>query len=418
MDGGDKMKKFLLKTFLAFSLIFIFLFSMTMVLENKNKKALQSKVKVECEIKDGEIIIPQTPDKVAANYEFTKLYFYSGIVLSLILPILFYIYGGIGLIREWKLRFKLVEGGILFVIYYLFNMILMFPKSLFSSFYRGRLVGLSNLGFLDFLKDYIVSDSIDLLISLPIVAIIYVIFLKRKSWYFLSAVILISVSLIGNYIYPYFDEVQNELVPMEDGELKSKIIDLSKEAGIENLDIKVIPKSGETNSMNAYMTGINNSRRIVFWDTTLNGLSEKEVLSVAAHEMGHYKLNHIQKSTIISSLLTLMTLMLVHNLMRRFSAKDYRKIDKIPYILFMLNVIGLLFSPIETAYSRKMEVEADTFAMEITNDGYTNGVLEIKFIESNLTPVDVDPVIKWLAYDHPTCRERIELSNKFIKSNG
>ena len=412
------MKKFLLKTFLAFSLIFIFLFSMTMVLENKNKKALQSKVKVECEIRDGEIIIPQTPDKVAANYEFTKLYFYSGIVLSLILPILFYIYGGIGLIKRWNFRFKIVEGGILFIVYYLFNMILMFPKSLFSSFYRGRLVGLSNLGFLDFLKDYIVSDSIDLLISLPIVAIIYVIFLKRKSWYFLSAVILISVSLIGNYIYPYFDEVQNELVPMEEGELKSKIIDLSKEAGIENLDIKVIPKSGETNSMNAYMTGINNSRRIVFWDTTLNGLSEKEVLSVAAHEMGHYKLNHIQKSTIISSLLTLMTLMLVHNLMRRFSTKDYRKIDKVPYILFMLNVIGLLFSPIETAYSRKMEVEADTFAMEITNDGYTNGALELKFIESNLTPVDVDPVIKWLAYDHPTCRERIELSNKFIKSNG
>ena len=401
------MKKFLLKTFLAFSLIFIFLFSMTMVLENKNKKALQSKVKVECEIIDGEIIIPQTPDKVAANYEFTKLYFYSGIVLSLILPILFYIYGGIGLIKRWNFRFKIVEGGILFIVYYLFNMILMFPKSLFSSFYRGRLVGLSNLGFLDFLKDYIVSDSIDLLISLPIVAIIYVIFLKRKSWYFLSAVILISVSLVGNYIYPYFDEVQNELVPMEDGELKSKIIDLSKEAGIENLDIKVIPKSGETNSMNAYMTGINNSRRIVFWDTTLNGLSEKEVLSVAAHEMGHYKLNHIQKSTIISSLLTLMTLMLVHNLMRRFSTKDYRKIDKVPYILFMLNVIGLLFSPIETAYSRKMEVEADTFAMEITNDGYTNGALELKFIESNLTPVDVDPVIKWLAYDHPTCRERI-----------
>jgi len=409
------MKKFLLKTFLAFSLIFIFLFSMTMVLENKNKKALQSKVKVECEIIDGEIIIPQTPDKVAANYEFTKLYFYSGIVLSLILPILFYIYGGIGLIKRWNFRFKIVEGGILFIVYYLFNMILMFPKSLFSSFYRGRLVGLSNLGFLDFLKDYIVSDSIDLLISLPIVAIIYVIFLKRKSWYFLSAVILISVSLVGNYIYPYFDEVQNELVPMEDGELKSKIIDLSKEAGIENLDIKVIPKSGETNSMNAYMTGINNSRRIVFWDTTLNGLSEKEVLSVAAHEMGHYKLNHIQKSTIISSLLTLMTLMLVHNLMRRFSTKDYRKIEKVPYILFMLNVIVLLFSPIETAYSRKMEVEADTFAMEITNDGYTNGALELKFIESNLTPVDVDPVIKWLAYDHPTCRERIELS---IKSNG
>lgn len=410
------MKKFIFKTFLAFSLIFIFLFSMTMMLENKNKKAIESKVKVECEIQDGQIVIPQTPDKVAANYEFTKVYFYTGIALSLILPILFYIYGGIELIKRLNFRFKVIEGGMLCVLYYLFSMILNFPKVLFSSFYRGRLMGLSNLGFLDFVEGYLISNSIDLLISLPMIAIIYVIFIKRKRWYFIVAGILISVSLISNYLYPYFDEFQNELVPMEDCQLKRKIIDLSKMAGIEDLDIKVIPKSEETNSMNAYMTGVHNSRRIVFWDTTLNGLTEKEVLAVAAHEMGHYKLKHIEKSTIISSLLTIMTLMLVHNLMRRFSDKDYRKIDKIPYILFVINIIGILISPIETSYSRKMEVEADSFAMEITNDGYTNGALEIKFIETNLTPVDIDPLIKWLAYDHPTCRERIELSNNFMKA--
>ena len=410
------MKKFIFKTFLAFSLIFVFLFSMTMMLENKNKKAIESEVKVEYQIQDGQIVIPQTPDKVAANYEFTKVYFYTGIVLSIILPILFYIYDGIGVIKSFKFRSKLLEGGALFITYYLFSMVLGFPKVLFSSFYRGRLVGLSNLGFLDFIFGYLINNSIDLLISLPVMALIYVIFIKKKRWYFIVAGVLIAVSLISNYLYPYFDEYENDLVPMEDCQLKDKILALSKDAGIENLDIRIIPKSGETNSMNAYMTGIHNSRRIVFWDTTLNGLSEKEILAVAAHEMGHYKLKHIEKSTIISSLITIMTLLLVHNLMSRFCNKDYRRIEKIPYILFVINIIGILISPMETAYSRKIEVEADTFAMEITNDGYTNGELEIKFIESKLTPVDVDPLIKWLAYDHPTCKERIELSNTFIKA--
>ena len=79
----------------------------------------------------------------------------------------------------------------------------------------------------------------------------------------------------------------------------------------------------------------------------------------------------------------------------------------------MINLISLIVTPMETAYSRKIETQADNFAMEVTNDPVTNGLLEIKFVQSNLTPVDVKGFYKYMAYDHPTAKERIENSNRF-----
>ena len=409
------MKKFLLRTLVAFALIFVFLFSITMFLEYKNKDALKTKVNVEIELKDGDIQIPDEPAKVTANYSFSKVYFFSGLAITLVTPLLFYCYDGIEVIKKKNFRYKIIEGGALSLLYIIFSEVLIFPKILFSAFYRTRLVGLSNAKFIEFFSGYLLDNFLDLMISLPVLILIYLVFIKFKRWYFGVAAILIMVSVVGSYIYPYIDQKQNDLIAMEDGELKEKILELSRKAGIENLDIMVIPKSQETSSMNAYMTGIRNSRRIVFWDTTLNGLNEEEILSVAAHEMGHYKMNHIQKSMLISALTTILSLMLLNNIMRKNVGNRYRVIDNIPKMLFIMNLITLFIAPLDSAYSRKMEVQADTFAMEITNDGYTNGALEVRFINTNLTPINPKGLYKWLAYDHPTVKERIELSNQFIE---
>ena len=260
-----------------------------------------------------------------------------------------------------------------------------------------------------------IGNAESVLFGLPVAAFIYFLFMKKKHWYIFTAAILIAVSLINNYVYPYVDEVENELIDMEDGELKDKIVELSKEAGIEDLDIKVIPKSHKTSSMNAYMTGIHNSRRIVFWDTTLKQLSDKEILSVAAHEMGHYKLNHIRNSMIIGMGKIVISLLALNFIMIIIKGKKYRTINNILVIIFAYNFIMYIITPMDTAYSRKIETQADEFAMRVTEDPLTNGTLEIRFVESNLTPVDVKGLFKYMAYDHPTVKERIENSNKFAR---
>lgn len=407
------MKKFLVRTFMSFSIIFILMFGCTMLLEYKNKEKLQEEVKVEYQVKDGEIVVPDMPSKVDANLQFSEFYFFTGLAISFMAPILFYYYGGIEIINKRAFKSKILEGLFIILAYGIFSEVLIFPKILFSSFYRLRLVGLSMQSFTSFIGDYFKGNVEDLLIMLPVGIVIYLIYLKKKNWYIWMTAIIIIVSIGGNYLYPYIDEYTNELVDMEEGELKDKLLSLSKEAGIDNLEIKVIPKSYKTNSMNAYMTGIHNSRRIVFWDTTLNKLSEKEILSVAAHEMGHYKLNHIRNSMILEIIILILTVIAAHNILIRVKGKDYRTIDNLPFIIVVFNIMAILITPLETGYSRRIETQADEFAMEVTKDPITNGMLEIRFIESNLTPVDVNNIYKWMAYDHPTVRERIENSNKY-----
>jgi STE24 endopeptidase len=164
------------------------------------------------------------------------------------------------------------------------------------------------------------------------------------------------------------------------------------------------------------MTGIRNSRRIVFWDTTLNQLSEKEILSVAAHEMGHYKLNHIRNSMVLGMGILLLSVFALNFIMIKLKGKNYRVIDNILVIIFISNLMTYIITPMENSYSRMIETQADEFAMEITEDPLTNGLLEVRFIESNLTPVDVKGFFKYMAYDHPTVKERIENSNRFVKN--
>lgn len=409
------MKKFLLRTLMTFSIIFIFLFCATMLIEYKNKEALISQVNVQVQMDNGQIQVPDTPPKVQANYEFSQFYFFTSLGIGLLTPILFYKFGGITLIKKRGFKHKFIEGGVLIILYGLFSEILIISKVFFSTFYRGRLVGLRNETLLEFMKNYFTEGLIGFLIALPVILIIYLFYLKRKSWYLIAATIMILIALVSNYIYPYVDEIENDLQVMEEGELKSKIQELAKNAGIEDLDIRVVEKSQETSSMNAYMTGVGSSRRIVFWDTTLDGLNENEILSVAAHEMGHYKEKHIQKSTTIAVVLILVSFIALDQIMKRYKGKDYRKIDYLPHILVIVNIMAILTTPFETAYSRKIEVDADKFAIELTEDSYTNGALEIRFINTNLSPIDVKGLYKWLAYDHPTARERIELSNEMNK---
>ncbi|SFU75144.1 Zn-dependent protease with chaperone function [Clostridium sp. DSM 8431] len=409
------MKKFLIRSFMAFSVIFIILFSITMFLENRNKEEINSDVSVKYEVLNEEISVPKMPEKVKANLTFSKTYFYSGLIISLISPVLFYIFGGVEIIKKKSFKNKFFEGVSFCFLYGVFTEVMIFPKILFSSFYRLRLVGLSSQSFLGFFANYMEGNLESILFELPVAAFIYMLFMKRKEWYIWTSTILIAVVLIDNYVYPYVDEFRNELVDMEDGELKSKLLNLASESGIENLDIKVIPKAYKTSSMNAYMTGIHNSRRIVFWDTTLNQLSEKEILSVAAHEMGHYKLNHIRNSMLLGMAGIIIGVLILQGILVKMKHKNYKTIESVVVILIMFNIVSLVFTPIETAYSRKIETEADNFAMEVTKDPITNGLLEIRFVESNLTPVDVNGFYKYMCYDHPTVKDRIENSNEFAK---
>src|SRR5699024_8934028 len=85
----------------------------------------------------------------------------------------------------------------------------------------------------------------------------------------------------------------NDFYPLKDKELEEKILNLADEADIPADHVFEVNMSEKTNALNAYVTGIGSNSRIVLWDTTLERLSDREILFIMAHEMAHYVEKHI-----------------------------------------------------------------------------------------------------------------------------
>ena len=115
----------------------------------------------------------------------------------------------------------------------------------------------------------------------------------------------------------WIDPLFNRFGPMKDPALEQKILALAGRAGIEGSRVFEVEKSVDTKAVNAYVTGVFATKRIVLWDTLLAKLDEKEVLHVMGHEMGHYVLGHVVRSIVLSAVLTLLGLFLVDRLGRR-----------------------------------------------------------------------------------------------------
>lgn len=171
----------------------------------------------------------------------------------------------------------------------------------------------------------------------------------------------------------------------------------------------------KTNSLNAYVTGIGSNSRIVLWDTTLNRLTDNEILFIMAHEMGHYVEKHIYFGIAGYLLLTLIGLWITAKLMRRLVARygQVLKINKVSsicsYPLFLLITSILLFAsnPMSNFVSRYQETRADQYAINLMNDREAAVTAFQKLTISGLSEVNPPLLVKWFRYTHPPMLERI-----------
>src|SRR5699024_11905624 len=142
----------------------------------------------------------------------------------------------------------------------------------------------------------------------------YIILNNPKTWWLKLGILMVPIIIFVTFISPtIIDQIFNEYSYIEDKEIENEISKLLEKANIEDADIFEVDKSRDTKMMNAYMTGIGKSKRIVLWDTTINNLEQEEVLAITAHEIGHYIEGHIWKSILLSSLGTLFIMYLLRS---------------------------------------------------------------------------------------------------------
>ena len=182
-----------------------------------------------------------------------------------------------------------------------------------------------------------------------------------------------------------------------------------------------VDKSRVTKTINAYVTGIGGSKRIVLWDTAIAQQQPREVLAEMGHEMGHYVLGHVLEGILVQSLMLLAVLYMVSlsatAMIRRFTDRfgfdRVEDIASVPLIFLLINLFFFVISPAWMAFSRHQEHEADRFALELTHDNHALGTHLVKLQERNLSIPRPGWFPEWWRATHPSLGDRIDFANAY-----
>ncbi|TCP53936.1 Zn-dependent protease with chaperone function [Tumebacillus sp. BK434] len=278
--------------------------------------------------------------------------------------------------------------------------------------------GVSNMTPSAWFSELFLDFGLSTLMTVPVIWIAFLIIKKSpKRWWLWLWTATVPLLLFLIVIQPVFiDPLYNEFKPLQDQELKAKIIDLAHKANIPSENVYEVDMSKKTNALNAYVNGIGPSARIVLWDTTLNKLSEEEILFIMGHEMGHYVKHHmlwgLAGSLVVMLALFYLTAVLYPRIVRFmggvWSLKGEQDLAALPVALLVLSLLGFLVSPAENYMQRVHEQVSDRYAVEITDGDVTAGITSFqKLSRLSLSDPNPSPLVKILLYSHPTLSERI-----------
>lgn len=210
----------------------------------------------------------------------------------------------------------------------------------------------------------------------------------------------------------------NRFIPMPEGRLRDRLLDLSRKAGVEGAQVFEVDISRRTTKLNAYVAGIGPTKRIVIWDTTLKELSDDEIVAIIGHELGHYVLSHVWWNALSScagafAILWLLSRILPWAVERWGVRLDIRGLDDLgglPLVSLVLLVILFLQTPIESAISRYEEHQADRYGLELTGLHEATARAFITFVKRDYADPDPPPFIVFWFYSHPPIRDRVNFA--------
>ena len=288
------------------------------------------------------------------------------------------------------------------------------PFSVYRTFVLEQRFGFNKTDSKTFVVDLFKEISLTLVIGLPLIyAVLYLMGEMGEYWWLYVWLVLTSFSLLMFWLYPtYIAPIFNKFKPLDNAELKVKIDNLIERTGFKSDGVFVMDGSKRSSHGNAYFTGIGKNKRIVFFDTLLEGMDDQEVEAILAHELGHFHHKHIRKHMINSFAITLAGLALLGYLINQpwfFHGLGVNTMSNhTALILFTLTmpVFSFFIAPISNALSRKHEFEADSFAAKHTNaDDLVSSL--VKLYRDNASTLTPDKLYSAFHDSHPSASIRI-----------
>ena len=399
--------------FILLIVVIILNFLKDVFLDYLNSKNFDNKIpKIISDVYNSEKYLKSQEYK-KSKYEFSK---YSKIY-SLIVVLCFFYFDGF-LILDTFCR-ELFDNSILisltfFGIIFFGNELLSLPFSIFFTFVIEEKFGFNKTTIKTYISDRLKSWFLTILFGGGILS--FIIFQEQLigenfwivAWMFVTGITILLNGFYAQIIVPLF----NTQSKLEDGELRTEIEKYSKKVGFNLSNIFVIDGSKRSSKANAYFSGFGKQKRVTLFDTLIDKLNKKQIVAVIAHEIGHYKKNHIIFNLFFSIIQTGIMLYILSLFIYMPVFSEALGIDNHSFHIGLIT-FSILFTPISeisslifNLFSRKFEYEADEFAKKTYDGKYLIEALKVlsKDSLSNLTP---HPKYVWWHYSHPTLLQRV-----------
>lgn len=289
------------------------------------------------------------------------------------------------------------------------------PVEYYSTFVLEERFGFNKTTATTFALDKVKGLALGVLLAVPFLfGVLWLMQASGSYWWiwvfcFIFAFQFLMMIVFPTFIAPLF----NKFEALPENELREAIAKLAERVGIKTSGIFTMDGSKRSGHSNAYFTGLGKAKRIVLFDTLLNQLNQEQLLSVLAHEMGHYRKKHVPKGLLLSAVFLLLGLFVLSHLIDYpplFQAFGLAKPTHYGALVVFSLISGpftFWLGPLMNYISRKHEYEADRFATDLLKDGTPLAEALVQLTLKNLSNLTPHPWYSAYHYSHPSTVERV-----------
>jgi len=278
--------------------------------------------------------------------------------------------------------------------------------------------GLTHQPLSSWLRDQGVSLVVEWVFA--VVMVLLVIGTARRSprrWPLWTGVAGAVLTVLGSWVYPVVVEpLFNHFTSLPDGQLRSQILALARTEHVPVSDVLVADASRRTTTLNAYVSGFGSTRRVVLYDNLVDGVPQRETLSVVAHELGHARNHDVLIGTSLGAVGVVLGSGLLglvlgrRRVLARAGVQGPGQPEAVALLLALAAVGSLLASPVQNTVSRAIEARADRASLEATHDYEGFQTMQVHLASRSLSDADPPGWSQLWFGSHPTTLQRVGLA--------
>ncbi len=245
---------------------------------------------------------------------------------------------------------------------------------------------------------------------------LFVLGLRRlgERWWIAGAVIVVAYGAATTYASPVvLDPLFNDFKKLPAGDLRSDVLRLAREAGVDAGEVYEIDASRRTTAANAYVAGVGRTKRVVIYDNLIEDFSPAETRLVVAHELGHAHYHDVRNGLIWVAIVALPGMWALAEITRRLGGPATAGARAVPAAALGIAIVVPVMTMVSNQLSRQVEARADAFALELTHEPETFIGFQRRIAIQNVSDVDPPALYALLFGTHPTTMDRIGMGEAF-----